>query len=76
MLLALAWAAYGAVHSALVSETATRFLKRRLGAGFRFHRLGFNLVAVVLLVPVVWYSRVSMFVPLQWLRSRLRARAA
>jgi methanethiol S-methyltransferase len=56
-ILALAWAAYGSVHSALISETATRFLKRRLGGGFRFHRLGFNLVAVVLLVPLVWYSQ-------------------
>jgi protein-S-isoprenylcysteine O-methyltransferase Ste14 len=57
MLLALAWAAYGAVHSAMVSETATGFLKRRLGAGFRFYRLAFNLVAIALLVPVVWYSQ-------------------
>jgi hypothetical protein len=26
LLLALAWAAYGAVHSGMISETATRFL--------------------------------------------------
>jgi protein-S-isoprenylcysteine O-methyltransferase Ste14 len=56
MLLALAWMGYGAVHSAMISETATGFLKRRLGAGFRFYRLAFNLVAIGLLVPVVWYS--------------------
>lgn len=31
LLLALAWAAYGVVHSAMISETATAFLKRRLG---------------------------------------------
>ena len=54
--LALAWAAYGAVHSAMISETATGFLKRRLGGAFRFYRLFFNLVATVLLVPVVSYS--------------------
>jgi protein-S-isoprenylcysteine O-methyltransferase Ste14 len=57
MLLALAWTGYGAVHSAMVSEAATGFLKRRLGAGFRFYRLAFNLVALVLLVPVAWYSQ-------------------
>jgi protein-S-isoprenylcysteine O-methyltransferase Ste14 len=57
MLLALAWTGYGAVHSGMISETATGFLKRRLGAGFRFYRLAFNLVAIVLLVPVVWYSQ-------------------
>jgi methanethiol S-methyltransferase len=56
LLLALAWAAYGVVHSAMISETATGFLKRRLGDSFRFYRLFFNVVAVVLLVPVVSYS--------------------
>ena len=56
MFLAFAWTAYGAVHSAMISETATRFLRRRLGTAFRFYRLFFNVVAIVLLVPVVWYS--------------------
>jgi protein-S-isoprenylcysteine O-methyltransferase Ste14 len=56
LLLALAWAAYGAVHSGTISETATRFLKRRLGDAFRLYRPFFNLVATALLVPVVWYS--------------------
>jgi protein-S-isoprenylcysteine O-methyltransferase Ste14 len=56
VLLALAWTAYGAVHSAMISEAVTGFLKRRLGAGFRFYRLAFNLVALVLLVPVVGYA--------------------
>jgi protein-S-isoprenylcysteine O-methyltransferase Ste14 len=54
--LALAWAAYGAVHSAMISETATGFLKRCLGGAVRFYRLFFNVVATVLLVPVVSYS--------------------
>jgi len=57
LLLALAWTAYGAVHSAMISETATGYLKRRLGTGFRYYRLAFNVVALVLLVPVVWYSQ-------------------
>ena len=56
LLLALAWAAYGGVHSVMISETATGFLKRRLGDAFRFYRLFFNVVAMVLLVPVVSYS--------------------
>jgi protein-S-isoprenylcysteine O-methyltransferase Ste14 len=56
LLLALGWAAYGAVHSALISQTATRFLGRRPGAVLRFHRLAFNAIAVVLLVPMVWYT--------------------
>lgn len=56
VLLAIAWAAYGAVHSAMISETAIGFLKRRLGVAFRFYRLFFNVVATVLLVAVVSYS--------------------
>lgn len=55
-MLALAWAAYGAVHSAMISEAATGFLERRLGTAFRFYRLFFNVLAIVLLVPVVWYT--------------------
>lgn len=55
-LLALAWAAYGALHSAMISETATGYLKRTLSDGFRFYRLFFNTVALVTLVPVLWFQ--------------------
>jgi hypothetical protein len=54
--LAFAWAAYGAVHSAMISETLTGCLKPRLGGAFRFCRLFFNGVATLLLVPLVSYS--------------------
>jgi len=40
----------------MISETVTRFLKRRLGDSFRFYRLFFNSVAVLTLIPVLWYS--------------------
>jgi methanethiol S-methyltransferase len=56
LLLALAWAAYCALHSAMISETATGFLKRRLGNSFRFYRLFFNSVAALTLIPVLLYS--------------------
>jgi hypothetical protein len=56
LLLAVAWAAYGAVHSVMISEAATGFLKRRLGGAFRFYRLFFNVTATVLLLPLVSYS--------------------
>jgi methanethiol S-methyltransferase len=56
LLLALAWTAYCALHSAMISETATGFLKRRLGTSFRFYRLFFNAVAMLTLIPVLWYS--------------------
>ena len=56
LLLALAWTAYCTLHSAMISETVTRFLKLRLGNSFRFYRLFFNSVAVLTLIPVLWYS--------------------
>jgi len=56
LLLGLVWAAYCALHSAMISETATGFLRRRLGDAFRFYRLFFNLVAIGLLIPLVSYS--------------------
>src|SRR5512136_2161966 len=40
----------------MISETATGFLKRRLGDTFRFYRLFFNSVAILTLIPVLWYS--------------------
>jgi methanethiol S-methyltransferase len=56
LLLALAWTAYCTLHSAMISETATGFLKRRLGDSFRFYRLFFNSIALLTLIPVLWYS--------------------
>jgi protein-S-isoprenylcysteine O-methyltransferase Ste14 len=56
LFLALAWTAYCTLHSAMISETVTRLLKRRLGDSFRFYRLCFNSVAVLTLIPVLSYS--------------------
>jgi len=56
LLLALAWTAYCTLHSAMISETATGFLKRRLDDSFRFYRLFFNSIAMLTLIPVLWYS--------------------
>ena len=51
LFLALAWTAYCALHSAMISETVTGFLKRRLGDSFRFYRLFFNAIALITLIP-------------------------
>jgi len=56
LLLALAWTAYCTLHSAMILETATGFLKRRLDDTFRFYRLFFNSIAMLTLIPVLWYS--------------------
>jgi protein-S-isoprenylcysteine O-methyltransferase Ste14 len=53
---AAAWTAYCALHSAMISQTATAWLRVRLGDAFRFYRLFFNAVAIITLIPVLRYS--------------------
>lgn len=57
LLLAFAWTAYCALHSAMISEAATGFVKRELGRAFRFYRLFFNVIAIVTLLPVLWFAQ-------------------
>ena len=45
------------LHSAMISVSATEYVKRRLGSQFRFYRLFYNLVSVMTLVPVVLYAQ-------------------
>jgi protein-S-isoprenylcysteine O-methyltransferase Ste14 len=40
----------------MISVTATKYLKHRLGSHFRFYRLAFNVVAIVTLMPIVVYG--------------------
>ncbi len=77
VLLALAWIAYCALHSAMISETVTGRLKRALGERFRFYRLFFNAVALVTLVPVLVYTSSLEGEPLlRWRGALLPARYA
>ena len=54
--LATLWVIWCAIHSGMISMTATEYLKHRFGARFRFYRFVFNLVAIVTLIPVVVYG--------------------
>lgn len=56
ILLALFWITFCVLHSAMVSITVADFLKKRLGSGFRYYRLFYNIFAVLSLVPVFFYS--------------------
>jgi protein-S-isoprenylcysteine O-methyltransferase Ste14 len=53
-LLAMSWVAYGVAHSLLASTVAKRWFEARFPAFYRAYRLGYNLLAVVLLVPPLW----------------------
>ncbi|UCD88272.1 MAG: DUF1295 domain-containing protein [Desulfobacterales bacterium] len=55
--LAALWILWCAIHSGMISVTATQYLRRRFGGRFRFYRLVFNLVAVATLMPVLVYGQ-------------------
>ena len=52
----LGWVLWCTLHSALISTTVTDFAKKNLGGGFRFYRLFYNVVSLVTLIPLVYYS--------------------
>lgn len=54
LLLAAGWIVYFVVHSALASLPVKRWVAARHPALVPAYRLGFNLVAVALLLPVLW----------------------
>ena len=55
-LLALLWVLWCTFHSGMISITVTEFLKRRMGHGWRFYRLFYNLFAILSLIPLIIYS--------------------
>ncbi len=52
--LALAWAAYGAVHSALASFAAKDWTARRWPGFMPWYRLAYNIFAAVAALPILW----------------------
>ena len=54
--LVILWIMWCAVHSALISLPFTEALHRRFPKGYRFHRLAYNLLAVITLAPVLLYG--------------------
>jgi protein-S-isoprenylcysteine O-methyltransferase Ste14 len=57
VMLAVLWIIWCALHSGMISVTATGYLKRCLGTRFRTYRLVFNLVAMVTVIPVIVYEQ-------------------
>jgi protein-S-isoprenylcysteine O-methyltransferase Ste14 len=54
VLLAIAWAVYGLIHSGLACPASKTWFRRRFPSRFRAYRLLFNLIAGLLLVPPLW----------------------
>lgn len=67
LILAALWILWCALHSGMITPAATVAIRRKLGDGFRYYRLLFNLISTITLVPVVWYEWSLHGTPLfQW----------
>ena len=54
--LALVIASWCLLHSAMISLTVTHYLKQKVPDQYRYYRLFFNFIAVLTLIPVIWYK--------------------
>jgi protein-S-isoprenylcysteine O-methyltransferase Ste14 len=59
----LGWVLWCTLHSALISTTVTDFAKKKLSGSFRFYRLFYNVVSLVTLIPLVYYSHMLREAP-------------
>jgi methanethiol S-methyltransferase len=55
-ILALFWIIYCLLHSGLITNTVTLFLKQKSGDKYRYYRLFYNIFAIITLIPVVIYT--------------------
>jgi len=59
---ALLWILWCTLHSAMISVSVTGYFKYKLGNGFRFYRLFFNIFALVTIIPLLlWQPAESYF---------------
>ena len=52
----LGWVVWCTLHSALISIPVTEYMKRKLGDGFRFYRLFYNIFSLATLIPLLFYT--------------------
>jgi protein-S-isoprenylcysteine O-methyltransferase Ste14 len=63
--LAAAWVGYAALHSLLAALRVKHGIQRRVPAAARYYRLGYNLLAIALLLPLLALARANPG-PLLW----------
>jgi methanethiol S-methyltransferase len=56
LILILLWISWCVLHSVMITPSVTQYLKTRFGKTYRFYRLFFNIISVLTLLPVLWYS--------------------
>jgi protein-S-isoprenylcysteine O-methyltransferase Ste14 len=59
----LGWVLWCTIHSTLISITVTEYMKRKLGDGYRFYRLFYNVASVATLIPLIYYSHMIREAP-------------
>jgi len=50
------WILWCTLHSVLIAKTVTDYMKKKFGSQYRFYRLFYNIVALVTLIPLMYYS--------------------
>jgi protein-S-isoprenylcysteine O-methyltransferase Ste14 len=54
--LILLWSLWCVLHSGMIALRVTDYLKARLGGGYRYYRLIFNIISIVTLAPLLLYG--------------------
>lgn len=62
--IAVAWLAYGALHSLLASLRCKQSVAARWPRAMPFYRIGFNIAALALLLPMLWLTHRHPGLPL------------
>ena len=52
----LLWFTYGVLHSVLAANRVKQFFRQKMGVGYRYYRLIYNLLAVVFLAGLIFYQ--------------------
>ena len=67
VILALSWIIYCIIHSVLASVGVKKYFERVLGKHFKHYRLGYNLIAFITLIPIIYMhfqiKRILVFNP-------------
>ena len=56
LILIFLWILWCTLHSLMIAQSVTNFLKSNLGKNYRFYRLFFNIISVLTLIPVLAFS--------------------
>jgi protein-S-isoprenylcysteine O-methyltransferase Ste14 len=56
LFVAISWMLWCALHSTLVTTTVTKYMRKKLGDWFRFYRVLYDVMSLITLIPLVYYS--------------------